>query len=496
MTNFRDTVVREVMVPRPDMVTIPAAATVREALELAVVAGVSCLPALDPTIDQIAGLAHARDLVRAQQDGRGGDSIRRLLRPAHFVPETKRAAELLSEMQDGHFDMAIAVDEYGGTAGLATLKDLVEELIGETPDEHDVEERLVEPQGDGTVSVSGSIRVDELNELLGTELPTGDWDTAAGLLCALLGRVPTAGEAATCGEHELRAERVWGRRVTRISIRMWAPFDRVVVPVDFGPGPDRAFPVAQAVARTFGARLDAMVVTSAGVDARDDEREARWHARSVGCQLDGVELRTDDHAVDGILAVAREPRTLLCMATHARDAPADLVVHSVSEQVIRRSPGPVMVVGPRTVVAPPPRLDALVCCIGADISLARRLVPVVAQWSDGLGCDPALLHVTASDAQSPADRSDDPAISADLAYLTRRLSVLGVNAASQRVSDADPATGILRFARGRPGAVIVMASHGRTGLRRVALGSVTLDVLRRSPRPVLVVPPRASADGT
>ncbi len=133
MTDLGDTVVREVMVPRPDMVTIPAAATVRDALELAVVAGVSRLPALDPTIDEIAGLAHARDLVRAQQDGRSGESIRRLLRPAHFVPETKPLAELLSEMQDGHFDMAIAVDEHGGTAGLATLNDLVEELLGETP---------------------------------------------------------------------------------------------------------------------------------------------------------------------------------------------------------------------------------------------------------------------------------------------------------------------------------------------------------------------------
>jgi nucleotide-binding universal stress UspA family protein len=229
-------------------------------------------------------------------------------------------------------------------------------------------------------------------------------------------------------------------------------------------------------------------VTSRGVDPGADEREARWHARSVGCELDGVELRTDDHVVDGILAVAGEPRTLVCMTTHARDAAADLMLQSVSEQVLRRSPAPVMVVGPRAVSPPPPRLDALVCCVGADITLARRLLPVVAQWSHLLGCDPILLHVAAPDARPPADRSVDRATLDDLAHSTRGLSLLDMNATWQTVSDADPASGILRFASGLPGAVVVMASHGRTGLRRLALGSVTLDVLGRSPHPVLVVP--------
>jgi CBS domain containing-hemolysin-like protein len=215
---FGDTVVREVMVPRPDIVTVPAAATVREALKLAVDAGLSRLPAIDPTIDEIAGVAYARDLMHARHDEGDTEPVRSLLRAAHFVPETKPVAELLAEMQDGHFHMAIVVDEYGGTAGLVTLEDLVEELIGEITDEYDVEEPLVEPHGDGTAHVNGRIRIDELNELLGTDLPEGDWDTAAGLLCALLGHIPTVGEAATCGAHTLRAERVRGRRVTRISL--------------------------------------------------------------------------------------------------------------------------------------------------------------------------------------------------------------------------------------------------------------------------------------
>lgn len=143
----------------------------RAALDLAVAAGASRLPALDPTIDDVVGVAYARDLVRALDDEQGGQPVRPLLRPAHFVPETKRIAELLSEMQDRHFHMAMVVDEYGGTVGLVTLEDLVEELIGEIPDEHDVEERLIEPHGDGTVHVSGSIRIEELNQLLGTDLP-------------------------------------------------------------------------------------------------------------------------------------------------------------------------------------------------------------------------------------------------------------------------------------------------------------------------------------
>jgi putative hemolysin len=193
MTHFGDTPVREVMVPRPDIVTIPAGATVREALDKAVDAGLSHLPALDLTIDEIAGVAHARDRLGALDADRGGGPIRTLLWPAHFVPETKRMAELLAEMQDGHVQIAIVVDEYGGTAGLVSLEEL---------------EPLVEPRGDGTVHVSGRIRIAELDDQLGTDLPAGDWDTAAGLLCARLGHIPAAGETATCGNHTLGAEQM------------------------------------------------------------------------------------------------------------------------------------------------------------------------------------------------------------------------------------------------------------------------------------------------
>jgi putative hemolysin len=222
---FGETVAREAMVPRTDMVTAPATATVSEVLDLSVDAGLSRLPVLDPTIDDVAGIVYARDLMEARHEDRSDEPVRSLARPAHYVPETKRIADLLPEMQQGQFHLAIVVDEHGGTAGLVTLEDLIEELVGEIADEYDVEEPLVQPDADGTTHVSGRIRIDELNQLLGTDFPEGDWDTAAGFVCALLGHIPAEGETATYGEHTFRAERVRGRRVIRLHLAKRAPTD-------------------------------------------------------------------------------------------------------------------------------------------------------------------------------------------------------------------------------------------------------------------------------
>ena len=154
---FGDTVVREVMVPRPDMRTVETDLTVSQALGVALAAGYSRLPAYDENVDDILGIAYAKDLIRAERAGRGGDPVRDHVRPAHFVPETKRVADLMREMQDRKFHQAIVVDEYGGTAGLVTLEDLIEELVGEIVDEYDVEESPVEPLGDGEYSVSARL---------------------------------------------------------------------------------------------------------------------------------------------------------------------------------------------------------------------------------------------------------------------------------------------------------------------------------------------------
>lgn len=216
---FGDTVVREVMVPRPDMVTVPATLRVPDAMEVAILHGYSRLPATAGDIDDVAGFVYAKDLMRAERDGDADREVSTLLRTARFVPETKRIAELLREMQAEQFHMAVVVDEYGGTAGLVTLEDIIEELVGEIVDEYDREEPMVERVLGGRVRVNARLPVDELNEMLGSSLPEGDWDTVGGLLFHLLGRVPIVGDWASSDGWLLVAERVQGRRISRIVVQ-------------------------------------------------------------------------------------------------------------------------------------------------------------------------------------------------------------------------------------------------------------------------------------
>lgn len=215
---FGDTVTREVMVPRPDMVAVEGRDRVADALEIAIAAGYSRLPVYEQGIDDVQGVLYTKDLMRAMQEGKRNIEVRELKRDALFVPETKRVAELMREMQREKRHIAIVVDEYGGTAGLVTLEDLIEELIGEIHDEFDVEEALVEPLPDGGVRVSARMPIDEVNELIGGELPEGDWDTIGGLVFNLLGHVPTEGEVALCDGRTLIAEKVQGRRIGRVRI--------------------------------------------------------------------------------------------------------------------------------------------------------------------------------------------------------------------------------------------------------------------------------------
>ncbi|MBW3580664.1 MAG: hemolysin family protein [Actinobacteria bacterium] len=216
--DFGDTVTREVMVPRPDMVTVTAGATVAQAMETVIANGYSRIPVQEDGIDDIVGLVYAKDLMRASREGRTSVTTRTLMRSAHFVPESKRVAELMREMQAEKFHMAVVVDEYGGTAGLVTLEDLIEELVGEIVDEFDVEDPLLEPLPGGDVRVAARMPLDELNELMHLGLPEGDWDTVGGLVFNLLGHVPSEGESVRVNGHELRAERVQGRRIGRIRV--------------------------------------------------------------------------------------------------------------------------------------------------------------------------------------------------------------------------------------------------------------------------------------
>jgi magnesium and cobalt exporter, CNNM family len=216
---FGDTVVREVMVPRPDMVGVEADASVDEALEKAINAGYSRLPAYGEGPDDILGLVYLKDIIRRTREGTGSHgTLRELVRPAVFVPEQKKVAELLREMQQDKFHMAIVIDEYGGTAGLVTLEDLLEEIVGEIVDEYDVEAPRVERLPDGGLRVAGGTPIDEVNELLEIELPETDWDTVGGLMFNLLGHVPVEGEAVEFQGFEFRAERVQGRRILTVRI--------------------------------------------------------------------------------------------------------------------------------------------------------------------------------------------------------------------------------------------------------------------------------------
>ena len=222
---FGDTIAREVMVPRTEMVSVGHDFRVDAAIEVAIAHGFSRLPAYgEGGVDDIAGIIYAKDLMRAERDGKTEEPIAAMLRPARLVPETKKVAELLREMQTEQFHIAIVIDEYGGTAGLVTLEDVIEELVGEIQDEFDVEEPLVEPAGRGGIRVHARMAVDEVNALLQGELPEdGDWDSVGGLVYHLLGHVPAEGEAVEVEGYRLAAEKVQGRRIGRVRVTPLPP---------------------------------------------------------------------------------------------------------------------------------------------------------------------------------------------------------------------------------------------------------------------------------
>jgi CBS domain containing-hemolysin-like protein len=169
--------------------------------------------------DDILGVLYARDLLKLMDDEAEARPSHQLMRTAYFVPETKRVPELLREMQANQVHLAVVVDEFGGTAGLVTIEDLLEELVGEIIDEYDDEEPLVTLLDEGGYLIGGRMGVDELEELLGIDLPDDEWDTVGGLLLGLAGRVPKEGESFDYDTHVFTAERVQGRRVARVRLR-------------------------------------------------------------------------------------------------------------------------------------------------------------------------------------------------------------------------------------------------------------------------------------
>jgi CBS domain containing-hemolysin-like protein len=214
---FTDAIVREVMVPRIDMVTVPLAADTARALEVVVASGRSRVPVTGENLDDVLGVLYARDLLGSRDTGASPAPVRTLMRQAHFVPETKRVSELLRELQRERVHLAIVVDEFGGTAGLVTIEDLLEEIVGEISDEYDTEELMVEASDHGFL-VDARLSVQDLSELVGMRLPDEDWDTVGGLILGLAGRVPEEGETFEIDGLRLTAERVQGRRVSRVRV--------------------------------------------------------------------------------------------------------------------------------------------------------------------------------------------------------------------------------------------------------------------------------------
>jgi CBS domain containing-hemolysin-like protein len=209
-----ETIVREVMVPRTDMVWIEQTKTIRQALSLALRSGFSRIPVIGVNEDDVVGVAYMKDIVRRAYESEGDLAARvtEVMRPPYFIPDSKPVDELLREMQARQVHVAVVIDEYGGTAGLVTIEDILEEIVGEIADEYDREEPRVEKLEDGRVRVNVRVPVDDVEQMYDVRFDLDDVDTVGGLLAAELGRVPIPGATVTAQGLTFRAEAGKGRR--------------------------------------------------------------------------------------------------------------------------------------------------------------------------------------------------------------------------------------------------------------------------------------------
>jgi magnesium and cobalt exporter, CNNM family len=223
-----DTIAREVMVPRTEMVWIEASKTLQQALYLFLRSGFSRIPVIGESVDDVLGVLYLKDVIRRTQSGdpaATAQAVAEMMRPATFVPESKPVDDLLSEMQAARTHLVIVVDEYGGTAGLVTIEDILEEIVGEITDEYDVERPPVEHVEDDAVRVTARLPIEDLGELFGVELPADEVETVGGLLAQTLGRVPIPGAQVDVGGLHLVAEGTTGRRnrIDSVLVRRVAP---------------------------------------------------------------------------------------------------------------------------------------------------------------------------------------------------------------------------------------------------------------------------------
>ncbi len=215
-----DTLVREIMLPRIYITALDISTPLQEAVDELIKSGHSRLPVYEESVDNVLGLLYAKDLLKIWRKGDKIESLRSLLRPATFVPEAKKVDELLEEMQSGHVHMAMVVDEYGGIAGLVTLEDIFEEIVGEIQDEYDQSEEAPYVQaGDGEYVFQGRVDLRDFNEVMGSQLPTEETETLGGFIYEQVGRVPTSGESLQVGDIHLTIEQVTGRRIRKVRAK-------------------------------------------------------------------------------------------------------------------------------------------------------------------------------------------------------------------------------------------------------------------------------------
>jgi putative hemolysin len=220
------TAVREIMVPRPDIVAIEVNSDITELARLMVERGYSRIPVYEGNIDHILGIAHGKEVMRHLTSRRSSNSIRDIIRPAFVVPESKKVHELLTEMRQRQASIAIVVDEYGGTAGIVTLEDLLEEIVGEIRDEFDVEERPVQLLTENEVIVDGRVGIDELNEMFDTSIQKQDFDSIGGFIINELGRMPSVGDTVQTDGINLKVLSVAGRRIKKVHVIRTAEPDK------------------------------------------------------------------------------------------------------------------------------------------------------------------------------------------------------------------------------------------------------------------------------
>jgi len=221
---FSDTMVREVMVPRPDMVTLPAAATVKDALNLTIEHGFSRIPVYGSNLDEILGVLYAKDLIQYLQADELDKSVSQIVREAFIIPETKILSDLLRELRKRKVHIAMVVDEYGTMVGLVTIEDLLEEIVGEIFDEFDREINLFEKVEENRYRVDARVNLDDLNEILQIDLPDEeDVDTVGGLVLKVLGHLPVAGETFTYNGVAVRVEKVRNNRITKVLLDILPP---------------------------------------------------------------------------------------------------------------------------------------------------------------------------------------------------------------------------------------------------------------------------------